>query len=411
MAGLRAWLMDRFAERPWWMNALMVFCAFLTFIYMPWDFFIKPVAADEEAWFGLLLRGPAAKLTEPIHWAIYAAGLYGFWNMRPWMWPWASLYVATVAFGMLVWGVVYVGGFGGFVLGVLAAIPIALIARALWTSAELFEPRERALRERYGPWAVVTGASAGIGAEFARALARDGLSVVLVARREDRLRQLASELESTFGVSARAVAADLAAPGGAAQVARACAGLEVGVLVNNAGAGYAGLFEHQDADRLRDMIALNCAAPVLLTRALLPEMLSRRRGAVVIVGSVAGRQPIPLHAVYSATKGFDVLFGESIWVELRERGVDVLVLQPGPVATEFEAVAGERRPHPADDEDARDTVRVALDALGRKPSVVSGTRMNWLRANASRFLPRTVIAFVAGDFMARLVPPERREPS
>src|SRR6185436_17275146 len=88
MEGMRSWLGERFAERPWWMNVLLVFSAFMTFVYMPWDFFFKPVLADEEAWFGILLRGPAAKLTEPLHWAIYAARTYGFWRMRPWMWPW-----------------------------------------------------------------------------------------------------------------------------------------------------------------------------------------------------------------------------------------------------------------------------------------------------------------------------------
>ena len=89
---------------------LMFFCAYMAFIYMPWDFFVKPVARDAEAWFGFLLHGWAAKLTEPMHWAIYAAGAYGFWRMRTWMWPWAAVYAARSRFGMLVWNVVYVGG-------------------------------------------------------------------------------------------------------------------------------------------------------------------------------------------------------------------------------------------------------------------------------------------------------------
>lgn len=93
-----------FGRRPWWMNALFAFCGFMTFVYMPWDFFWKPVAQDEEVWFGILLHGWAAKATEPLHWAIYAAGAYGFWKMRAWMHPWAAVYVAQIAIGMLVWG-------------------------------------------------------------------------------------------------------------------------------------------------------------------------------------------------------------------------------------------------------------------------------------------------------------------
>ena len=388
----------------------MVFCAFMTFVYMPWDFFVKPVAADEEAWFGILLRGPGAKLTEPIHWAIYAAGMYGLWRMRPWMWPWAAVYAGSVAFGMFIWPLVYIGGLKGLTLAVVSVVPFVLLTRALWRSSELFEPKPLALRERYGEWALVTGASAGLGTAFARALAREGMSLVLVARRIERLNALAEELRTACGVEVRAIAADLARTEEVERVARQTADVDIAMLVNNAGAGYAGLFENQDAARLADMVALNCTAPLLLTRHVLPRMLARRRGAIVMVASVAGRQPIPFHAVYAATKSFDLLLGEALWVELRQRGLDVVTLQPGPVATEFEQHAGERRTDPTADETPENSVRVALDALGRTPSVVSGTPMNWLRANANRFLPRAVIAFLAGDFMAQQTPEESRAP-
>jgi hypothetical protein len=408
MEGFRSWLTERFAERPWWMNLLMVFCAFMTFVYMPYDFFLKPVEADQEAWFGLLLRGAAAKLTEPLHWAIYAAGTYGFWHMRPWMWPWAALYAGAVTFGMFVWPTIYVGGIGGLLMGVVSAIPLGLITRALWRSADLFDARPRPLSERYGEWALVTGASAGIGTAFAHALAREGHSVALVARREQRLRELAAELEREHGVRTRVIAADLATPDGIDKVAAAAAEIDLGVLVNNAGVGYAGAFHKQDLAKVRELIDLNCTAPVLLTHRVLQQMLPRGRGAVIVVASVAGRQPVPLHAVYSATKAFDLLFGESLWVELREHGIDVIVLQPGPVASEFEEVAGERRPPSVLDERPEDCVRFALTALGKRPSIVSGTWMTWVRANANRLLPRALVAYMAYDFMANQTPPERR---
>ena len=120
------WLRALFDGRPWWMNAMMVFCAYMTFIYVPWDLFVKPVAQDEEVWFGIMFTGWAAKLLTPFHWAIYAAGMVGFRRMRPWMWPWASVYVGQIAIGMLVWSVLYESGAGAWIAGITAfAIQIA----------------------------------------------------------------------------------------------------------------------------------------------------------------------------------------------------------------------------------------------------------------------------------------------
>jgi len=408
MNKLFAWLQQRFEQRPWWMNALMVTCALIAYVYIPWDFFFKPVADDREAWLGLLLRGRAAKITEPLHFVIYAAGAYGFWHMKSWMWPWAAIYTATVAFGAVVWPLGAVGGLTGVLIALASATPVAIVAYALWDARYLFEPQSLALRKRYGDWALITGASAGLGAEFARALAREGVSCVLTARREDRLTELAADLENRHGIETRVIACDLAAPDGPDELAAAVADIDLGIVVNNAGAGYAGRFDKQDAGRLRQMIDLNCTAPVVLTHRLLPAMIERGRGAILVVASVAGRQPIALHGVYSATKAFDLLFGESLWVEMRDRGIDVTVLMPGPVATEFEAVAGETRPDHGEDEHADHAVEAALAALGRQPSVVSGTWMNWARANANRFLPRAVMACLAGDFMARQTPSDMR---
>src|SRR5262249_2625881 len=154
-------------------NALMVFCAFMAFVYVPWDFLWKPVSRDEEVWLGIMFTGWGAKLTEPLHWAIYAAGFYGFYRMRSWMWPLAAAYVLTVAFGMLVWALLYIGA-NGIPLGVLGFASFGFLARALWNAEPLFGEERVPMRERYGEWALVTGASAGIGEAFARALAREG---------------------------------------------------------------------------------------------------------------------------------------------------------------------------------------------------------------------------------------------
>jgi len=399
------WIRERLAERPGWMNALLLFCAFMSFVYLPWDFFVKSVALDEEVWFGIRFHGWLAKLLELPHWFVYGAGTLGFWHMRRWMWPWASLYTAQVALGFFVWPLLYVGGFGSWLLAAVGGGLFGALAWALWQARGRFERTRPPLRERYGDWALVTGASSGIGAAFARAFAREGVSCVLTARREDRLRELAAELESRHGVKTRVVAADLAAPGGAEELVRSVADLEISILVNNAGVGGAGPFARRDPAWLRNMVELNCTAPVVLTRALLPAMLERRRGAVVFVGSVAGSQPLPLHSLYSATKSFDNLLGEALWAELRGTGVDSLSLLPGPTETEFQAIANEL-PHAG--EPAEQVVENALAALGRQPSVISGW-LNWLRANAAfRLTPRSVLAIAAKQVFEKMVPENLR---
>jgi hypothetical protein len=401
---MRDWLRVLFEGRPWWMNVLMVFCGYMAFFYLPWDLFVKPAAVDQEVWFGFRFDGAAAKLAALPHWAVYAAGAYGFRHMRAWMWPWAAVYAAQVAVGMLVWNGLYVGGFVGLLVGVLSFLPFLGLAWMLWDARELFEAQRPPLAERYGGWALVTGASSGIGAEFARAFAREGVPVVLTARREERLRELAAELSREHHVETRVVVADLAAPDGPQRIADAVAGLDLSILVNNAGFGCSGRFERSDLAALERMVQVNCVAPVALTGRLLPGLVARGRGAVIVVGSVSGRQPLPLHAVYSATKAFDQLFGESLAVELRERGVDVLVLEPGSTETEFQEVAGHLS-HAS--ESAAEVVATALEALGDQHSVIPGW-WNWLRANlGSRLLPRRLLAYLARDVMRAQTPAER----
>jgi hypothetical protein len=130
--------MNIFTGRPWWMNGLLVFCAYMTFIYMPFDMFYKPVEEDQEVWFGLMLTGWAAKLTEPLHWLIYGYGTYGFIKMKNWMWPWASVYMAQVCFGMLVWSVT--DERGRWQMGLISFALLSPLAVALWRSKARFIP-------------------------------------------------------------------------------------------------------------------------------------------------------------------------------------------------------------------------------------------------------------------------------
>ena len=125
-----------FVGRPLWMNVLMVFCAYMTFIYMPFDLFYKPVEQDKEVWFGFMLHGWWAKATEPLHWLIYGAGMYGFLKMKSWMFPWAALYTFQVAISMLVWSLLYGGG--NVLFGAVAALPFVILGVMLWQARSQF---------------------------------------------------------------------------------------------------------------------------------------------------------------------------------------------------------------------------------------------------------------------------------
>ncbi len=402
---MNEWLQDVFRDRPWWMNAVMVFCAYMAFIYVPWDLIVKSVEVDREVWFGITFAGVWAKIMAIPHWFVFGAAVYGFRRRRPWMAFWAPVYCAQVAFGMALWPILTYGSWLGVLAGLIAVVPFGLLTWAFWESREHFAPQPRSLRDHYGDWALVTGASAGIGEAFARALAREGLNVVLSARRKERLEALGEELERLHGVQTRSIAVDLASPEGPDELADAVADLTLGMLVNNAGFGYAGRLDKQETSRLREMVAVNCVAPTVLTSRILPGMRARRRGAVIFTGSVSGRQPLPLHAVYSATKAFDMLLGEALFVEMRGEGVDVLVLEPGVTSTEFQQAAGELL-HPG--ESADDVVAVALAALGGQPSVVSGW-WNWIRATLPpRLAPRPLVAFVARHIMEAQTPADMR---
>ncbi|HVV85152.1 MAG TPA: SDR family NAD(P)-dependent oxidoreductase [Kofleriaceae bacterium] len=261
----------------------------------------------------------------------------------------------------------------------------------------------RDLVERYGPWAVVTGASSGIGAEFARQLAARGLSVVLVARRRDKLAALASELAAAHGVDVRVAAHDLCAAGAVEALIAQLDNLDVGLVVNNAGLGWKGAFVDQDPAEQRRMIELNCTAPVALTRALAPRLVARGRGGIVIVSSTGAFQGLPWSALYGATKAFDLLLGEALRVELRGHGVDVLTLAPGGTDTEGPMNTGvDPGKVPGKLMPVAPVVTAALAGLGRRGLVVPGAG-NRAAHLAVRMVPRAVAASAAGRILRRVM--------
>ncbi len=193
--------------------------------------------------------------------------------------------------------------------------------------------------------ALITGASAGIGKELATLFAKDGIGLVLVARRRDRLEALASELTAAHGVSVLVVDEDLSDPTSPPRIVEAVdrEGLVVDYLVNNAGFGTSGPFAELDLERELGQIHVNVMSLVHLTRLILPRMLTRGRGRILNVGSTAGFQPGPYMAVYYATKAFVNSFTEALWYELKDSGVTATVSCPGATATEFAEVAGNEK--------------------------------------------------------------------
>lgn len=245
---------------------------------------------------------------------------------------------------------------------------------------------------------VITGASSGIGAAFARKLAARGRNVLLVARSEDKLITLCNELGRLSGIRAQYFALDLLLPGAAAQLFEETQKRElvVDMLVNNAGFGSMGDFVELDVARELQMIDLNVKSLVDLTYRFLKPMRDRRQGTIINVASTAGFQAVPYMATYAATKAFVLSFSEALWEENREHGVHVMALCPGVTETNFFTAAHMDRPPLRTIETPEEVVDTALRALGgRKSSVISGWT-NWIQVEAERFLPRSLVIKIAG---------------
>lgn len=223
---------------------------------------------------------------------------------------------------------------------------------------------------RYGPAAVITGASSGIGRSFANQLAARGLDLVLVARRLDRLHELADKLRATHGVDVTVQPTDLADPAGAAQILDAVSTLDVGLLVSNAGFGVKGPFDAGDSGTLSSMLMVNCHAPTQLAHGLVPRLKQRGRGGIIFTSSVEGLIGCPYSAGYSATKAYVNALGEALWGELTPAGVDVLTLCPGATDTEAPRLQGIDPATLQDLMSPDDVARLALDNLHHGPTYI-----------------------------------------
>jgi short-subunit dehydrogenase len=251
-------------------------------------------------------------------------------------------------------------------------------------------------------WALITGASSGIGEVFAKQLAAEGVHLILVARREDRLRALAQKLSDAHGIHTVVLPTDLSAPDAPRQLYHRVVALghPVALLINNAGVGAYGMFHEASAERIAGIMQLNIHALTLLTHYFLPAMCAAGSGAVINVASTAAFQPVPYMAAYGATKSYVLSFTEALWAEYRAQNIRFLALCPGVTATEFFV----SNPSPSSKSLAIDTpervVTEALSALQRdRMTVITGHWSNWLMTQLNRTTPRKLTSIISEKIM------------
>lgn len=252
--------------------------------------------------------------------------------------------------------------------------------------------------------ALITGASQGIGKAFAQELATRKTNLVLVARSEDKLQELATNLQKQEQIKVAVIPLDLTAPQASQNLYQRVSemGIEVDLLINNAGFGDYGAFSTRKLTKQSEMIQLNITALVELTYLFLGEMQQRQQGAILNISSIAGFQPLPYLSTYAATKAFVLSFSEALWAENRSTGVKIMAVCPGPTESNFSEVA--EFPYSKNSKiksaSAKQVVQETLEALEQdQPTVVTGGLANQVIANLSRFFPReTVLNLVAKQF-------------
>jgi short-subunit dehydrogenase len=250
--------------------------------------------------------------------------------------------------------------------------------------------------DRYGPWAVVTGASAGVGEALARSLAARGLNVVLVARSRQTIEQLAIELETAHPVKAFALTLDLTQRDSIGQLIATTADLDVGLLVAAAGFGTSGPFLANQIDNEIEMIDVNCAAVCAQTHHFATRFAERGRGGVILLSPIVGFQGMPLAANYAATKAYIQCLGEGLTRELGRAGVDVLTAAPGPTASGFADRAGMRMSGADSPDQIADPI---LDALGTRATVLPSARSKFLRWAVITIPRRSGRVWIMGNVM------------
>lgn len=255
-------------------------------------------------------------------------------------------------------------------------------------------------KQKYGPWAVVTGASSGIGTEFAKQLAAMGLNLVLVARRKDRLENLKQNLEQTYNIKVRIASVDLTHPEFLSTIRNLTEDIAVGLLVSNAGMMYIGHYLENNLESEMKMIDLNIKAPSILTHYFGKKMIERGKGGIIYTASMLGFMGTPYATAYAATKAYEVAKAEGLAYELKSKGVDVLALNPGLTETEMTADY-DFSAMPMKLMKPEKVARTALHCLGRRTLATPGKMNNMMNFFAKHLMSRQMNTKMFGGFMRK----------
>ena len=248
----------------------------------------------------------------------------------------------------------------------------------------LSKSNKERLKAKYGEWALVTGASSGIGKALAENLADAGLNLVLTARRQQVLEEVSANLQAKFAINVQIVVADIATEAGIAHLLASTKDLNIGLLINNAGFGTSGFFHKSDLDSEANMLQVNCEALLKLTHHFSQTFIARKRGGIILMSSMVSFQGVPYAAHYAATKAYVQSLGEALAHELRPLGVDVLAAAPGPVASEFAERANMQMDMTLKPTDIAAPI---LKALGRRSTILPGFLTKFL-VGSLRTVPR-----------------------
>ena len=250
-------------------------------------------------------------------------------------------------------------------------------------------------KDTYGPWAIVTGASSGIGVEFARQLAAKGLNLILIARRKDRLDALAEELSGKHQITVKTLEVDLGASDFLEKVREGTDGLEVGLLVNNAGVAVNGPLHKPDLEKQLQMLHVNCTAPMVLAHEFANQMIARQKGGIIFTASVSSFFPVPYVGHYAATKAYGLFLAASLNYELRKDNIHVQAICPGYTESEMtEKVRAKKM-------SAQAVVEESLDKLGRKSVVIAGLKNKLMVWFMTKFFSTEALARLGGRMMEK----------
>lgn len=230
--------------------------------------------------------------------------------------------------------------------------------------------KENLLYNRYGNWALITGASSGIGEEFARQLAKMKFNLVLVARRTENLENISAQLISEHAIETIIITLDLSKPNFLKEMEQQVAHVDIGLLINNAGFALTGSFMAGKLESQIELLDLNCKAPLILSHYFGNKMIKRGKGAIINIASATAFLPMPFWSNYAASKAYLLHFSEGLWYELQEKGIDVLAVCPGGTNTEFAKTANVQ----LNGMSVKDVVSESLESIGKKPTLITGSK-------------------------------------